>query len=872
MQKKHINTSFNSFINSNEYKTYSNVSLTERLKYNNIEKINEGILKDALESIKSLISRGLNTVNDYMESISIMFGGIKNKLINTSNSLFKGTRVIEVFDSKNGDMISQIIDRYQDTPAWKQWSDFLNSGNLSYPVNEAVTSDELKDERDRLKDILTTAEFRDEGYARPEFHTGATEIKSVDTLMSILKDAFEITVESKLEKGSSVRSVVPYILGAPAIGKTALVSKFVEEVGGVLVELKLGSLLPSDLKGLPFVDMEGAINMALQKELESDIQKYGKEFNIADDTLSKFTKVGATSNFAIPNLGFPIVSREVLDNPQYRELFNKAGIGKDGIRPVIVYIDEFVQADKEVIDRANQLIQQGNVTGEEFTAPHVFIVVTSNRPQDNPKSIGTAPFWGSGALKDRFTFFNFIPSAQDWIDWAESSNNKLLKKYDSKFSIKDLDKYSDDKVRTIGGRLSPKEKPFKIHPDILDWFLDMDPTYKEKNLYNSDGGSVVYREQMFYQPVKFGGVAPSPRRWEQLSDWYTKILWKNEIDSIFDLDIKSDEYMSLMEDIKDKFIMNVGVIAYSEWEKFVDARMSLDTKHINMVLDNPIKAKLKADFLHVKGGKTKNRIIEYIMKSYIYKKSNGVPKKYLEYALNLAIHFMRYGSGELFSAIFSSINGSAVLKNYFGLPESINLKDTAIVKYYTTLPTWMPQVSGSSNMSYDNELASVDAGVSSENGFSKTVKVKDKSKVWVNPITGTPYTFVNLYMRNNANDPKLIEKGFYLTSNNLLLRTGKFHSVPGIDIEANRVKNNRDEDTKTSEIKLDENGCYMFGSDKYFCEVYTPDGLFDENQNKLPLEDIDKVQSNVVIYKNGEYFGHFEMSLKVSSLLMLSLF
>mgnify|MGYP000675006905 CR=1 FL=1 len=69
--------------------------------------------------------------------------------------------------------------------------------------------------------------------------------------------------------------LVPFILGSPANGKSAIIKQLADEYGLKLIDLRLSQCDPSDLLGFPTVNEEKTKNRPVYKTRDVDEHRHG---------------------------------------------------------------------------------------------------------------------------------------------------------------------------------------------------------------------------------------------------------------------------------------------------------------------------------------------------------------------------------------------------------------------------------------------------------------------------------------------------------------------------------------------------------------------------------------------------------------------
>jgi hypothetical protein len=204
--------------------------------------------------------------------------------------------------------------------------------------------------------------------------------------------------------------LVPNITGSPGIAKSSLVVKLAKEYGFELKILKLSQISELDLAGLPNINKEN----------------------------NSFT-------YAPPAL-FPLKGRD--PEPE---------------KPVIIFLDEFNQASRNVQAAAYGLILDKEV-GEYTLHDNVYLVCAGNLATDGAivNEIGTA-------LQSRVIHMELLPEADRWLAWAVKNNidHRIIAYINYKNeSITNFDPDHTDKTFTCPRTLEFASKILTANPEI----------------------------------------------------------------------------------------------------------------------------------------------------------------------------------------------------------------------------------------------------------------------------------------------------------------------------------------------------------------------------------------------------------------------
>jgi len=174
----------------------------------------------------------------------------------------------------------------------------------------------------------------------------------------------------------------PLIWGAPGIGKTAITNAVIKSLGPGhrLIDVQLSKMAPDDwaLPAIYKVTAEG-----------------GKEITKAQDIPKNWLPVYTPT-------GDPEIDAKAND---------KANDGEGGI----IFLDELSRASIEVQNTCLKLVHE-RMIGDSVLGSKWAIVAATNREEDDPE--GGQSVIGS-ALANRFQHWNFVPSVDEWIEWAK---------------------------------------------------------------------------------------------------------------------------------------------------------------------------------------------------------------------------------------------------------------------------------------------------------------------------------------------------------------------------------------------------------------------------------------------------------------------
>lgn len=164
---------------------------------------------------------------------------------------------------------------------------------------------------------------------------------------------------------SSLMSRTPVIVwGAPGIGKSAVMEQIAQDLGAVLIDIRLSQWDSVDVRGIPSIDREHGLTL----------------WN--------------------PPSTLPFKGNPAFDNEAMRDQL------------IILFLDELLQAIPTVQAVAFQLVLDRRV-GEHELLPNVRVVAASNRETDKAGINRMLT-----PLANRFVHIEMVPHLDSWCDWA----------------------------------------------------------------------------------------------------------------------------------------------------------------------------------------------------------------------------------------------------------------------------------------------------------------------------------------------------------------------------------------------------------------------------------------------------------------------
>jgi MoxR-like ATPase len=243
-------------------------------------------------------------------------------------------------------------------------------------VRKGYLEDAAKNKaRGKLKENLVMPSIRrklSEAKIPLKYTTGVTadKIRNVHS---------EFLVKRLLLQVRNPKLMPPLLWGAPGIGKTAITKAVVQSLGPGhrVIDVQTSKMAPDDWT-LPAI------------------------INVTDTTTKEAID--------IPKNWLPVY-QPVEGNPEENARLNDiANWGEGGI----IFLDELSRAIEEVQNTCLKLVLE-RMIGDRVLGSKWAIIAATNREEDDPE--GGQTKIGS-ALANRFQHFNFVPTVDEWIEWA----------------------------------------------------------------------------------------------------------------------------------------------------------------------------------------------------------------------------------------------------------------------------------------------------------------------------------------------------------------------------------------------------------------------------------------------------------------------
>lgn len=176
-----------------------------------------------------------------------------------------------------------------------------------------------------------------------------------------------------------------FIWGAPGIGKSELVEGITKELGGVMYDLRLGQMEPTDIRGIPFYNKD---NNVMDWAQPIDLPNGNDTLAGAESIIAAISDKAAEAQAANPGL-------KISELPV-----------------VVLFLDEMNSAPPSVLAAAYQLILNRRI-GKYRLPDNVVVVAAGNRESDKG-----VVFRMPSPLSNRFVHFEMKVHFDSWLEWA----------------------------------------------------------------------------------------------------------------------------------------------------------------------------------------------------------------------------------------------------------------------------------------------------------------------------------------------------------------------------------------------------------------------------------------------------------------------
>lgn len=208
-----------------------------------------------------------------------------------------------------------------------------------------------------------------------------------------------------------------FLWGPPGIGKSEVVNQICDKLEGVMYDLRLGQMEPTDIRGIPYFNA-GDENSESRMDWAPPIDlPHGQDLviNAIEDERKRVETLLSSKNKDDVALGTKYQTRRIDDMPI-----------------VVLFLDEMNSAPPSVLAAAYQLILDRRI-GKYKLPDNVVVLAAGNREGDKGVT-----FRMPSPLKNRFVHLEMKVEFDDWFDWAVQNNiHKDIIGY-LNFSKKDL--------------------------------------------------------------------------------------------------------------------------------------------------------------------------------------------------------------------------------------------------------------------------------------------------------------------------------------------------------------------------------------------------------------------------------------------------
>ena len=342
-------------------------------------------MRSIVEKMMELEFQDLNTMleeNMVDEGLKDIWRNVKDKVKVILHKI--KNRVIMCFsDGTAVPAVSPLTSGYAIKAGEAGKSTFYVGADSSKGIKTASMNDIIKDFENNKKSIFEGKEKSDEEIANLLEASAALSLSGAGKYgPDVDTEGFKFYLNVCIKKGEKGSPLL--VWGAPGIGKTAIVKAVLRECYGkkALIVKNLGQCQKDDFT-LP----------AFEKDLEGRI--IGAD-EIPKTWLPMYRKTGDPAIDAVA---------DNIANGGTKE----GEIGQGGV----IFFDEIARCAPDVQAVALTLIEDRQLVGYTLGSKWS-IVAASNREIDDPNMDITL----SKALGNRFSQFNFVPSFDDWADWA----------------------------------------------------------------------------------------------------------------------------------------------------------------------------------------------------------------------------------------------------------------------------------------------------------------------------------------------------------------------------------------------------------------------------------------------------------------------
>lgn len=566
--------------------------------YTETKPLNEGFWSDTWENLKKkatdlynrLMGKAMHLIkgNDILAQIKATFSGKEGGEELTPEQL--NTLTPEFAKANN---IDEISERYFQELIQENNSDKYKFKKFQ-PMNEAML------------DLHSDSQI-------PDF-SGAV-------IVDIIRKTFKHQVIRGLS--GKKRPAVPLIVGAPGIGKTQLVGQIAEEFDANLLIISLSLMTKEDIIGVPSV-------------LKLKLEEYDEKGNLISkrNELQNVTQSNPTSQLPF------FAEKDPQNNTEEgrREIEIKYGEGAwTAKKPYIIFFDEITNAHETVLGAIKNFLQEYEIAGLKLPSNSI-IVAAGNRPADEKARIVKNMFEISKAVGSRFKPMNFVPTMEEWVEWAKNQNKKYKEQV------------------AAGGIVTATY----VLPEIIEFLVS--------NSTNNEYGAAMYNAE-----TDSTGQFATPRGWVQVSD---ELL----VDAESNGGSAEDWYNVLSyEDIQNTVIVNLGEKAAMLFMSYIQVIREIKPEVAKVILTNPMEVPLIPSLdpkKFMNNGEGLNLQPFLGMVNYLtgLDEVTGAPEgEQVKMLYNIALYMTRSGQLEVTTAGFGSLRAKFPILSPFN-PDNIDNK------------------------------------------------------------------------------------------------------------------------------------------------------------------------------------------------------
>jgi len=338
-------------------------SIEEAVKIKKTEILNEGVVTDWFNTIKNLVKGVFKKIGKFF------VGFYKNKPIAAMAPVNIGILC------KDGELNNvNYIPSDSDIELEPSLSSLKGGRSILDRIQREYREQAARNKRiGKLKESLLNKKSRKKlNEAKINLkYSGEDKIRNVNSDFLIKRIMLQI---------KNPKLMPPLLWGAPGIGKTAITKAVIKSLGPGhrVIDVQTAKMMPDDWT-LPAV--------------------------------VTVTDTGTQQAIDIPKNWLPVYEPIPDDDEENTKRNDIANWGEGGI----IFLDELSRAKEEVQNTCLKLANE-RIIGDKVLGSKWAIVAATNRPLDDPEG-GQVEI--GAALANRFQHFNFVPSVDEWIDWAK---------------------------------------------------------------------------------------------------------------------------------------------------------------------------------------------------------------------------------------------------------------------------------------------------------------------------------------------------------------------------------------------------------------------------------------------------------------------